>query len=94
MSDLPDWTIWLLGAGVLALFGWFFWFTGKAMLGSARQLIGTIQNWPQIRRAMVEAEVRSGGRYPFWFRAVRVLLILALIGLLALLLWRRLSNFN
>ena len=94
MSDMPDWTIWLLGVALVALFGWFFWHTASVMLDAGRRVVATIQNWPQIRRAMVEAEVRSGGRYPFWFRAVRVLLILALIGLLALLLWRKLANFN
>ena len=94
MSELPDWTVWLLAVAVIALFGWFFWHTATAMLDAARLLIGTIQNWPQIRRRMVEAEVRSGGRYPLWFRAVRAGLILALIGLLALLLWRKLENFN
>jgi hypothetical protein len=94
MSDMPDWTVWLLAVALLALFGWFFWHTGAVMLDASRRLIGTIQNWPQIRRAMVEAEVRSGGRYPFWFRAVRVTLILALIGLLLLLVWRKLGPFN
>ncbi len=94
MTDLPDFTIWLLATALLGLFGWFFWHTGAVMLEAARHLIGSIQNWPQIRRAMVEAEVRSGGRYPFWFRAARVTLIIALIGLLLLLLWRKLGNFN
>ena len=37
----------------------------------------------------VEAEVRAGGRYPLWFRAVRVLLVLALIALCVLMIWRR-----
>jgi hypothetical protein len=94
MSDMPDWTAWLLAAAVLALFGWFFWQAGSGLISFGRQLIATIQNWPQTRRAMVEAEVRAGGRYPLWFRAVRAFLILAMIGLMVLLLWRRLGNFN
>jgi hypothetical protein len=83
MSGWPDWTVWVLAAGVLALFVGYFVFVGRTLLGSGRRLIDTIQNWPQIRRAMVEAEAKAGGRYPFWFRAVRVLLIVAMIGLLA-----------
>lgn len=89
MSAGLDWSTWLLALAVLALFVTFFWLVGRALLDYARRLIGIIQNWPQIRRSMVEAEARAGGRYPLWFRAVRVLLIVALIGLLALLLWRR-----
>jgi hypothetical protein len=94
MSDLPDWTVWLLAVALVALFGWFFWHVATSMLGAGRQIVATIQNWPQVRRAMADAEARSGGRYPFWFRAMRVLLILALIGLMLLLLWRKLGNFN
>jgi hypothetical protein len=94
MAGQPDWTVWLLALAVCALFGFFFWFVGAELLGYGRRLIDTIQNWPQIRRAMVEAEARSGGRYPFWFRAVRVFLVLAMIGLMVLLVWRKLGNFN
>ena len=61
MSEGPDWTLWLLAAAVLALFGGYFLWVGRTMFGSARQLIDTIQNWPQIRRAMVEAEAKAGG---------------------------------
>ncbi len=89
MSAGLDWSTWLLALAVIALFVAFFWLVGRALLDYARRLVEIIQNWPQIRRGMVEAEVRAGGRYPLWFRAVRVLLIVALIGLAALLLWRR-----
>ncbi len=89
MSDLPEWTIWPLALAICALFLWFFWHTAVSLLSYFRSLLALIQNWPQIRRAMVEGEARSGGRYPFWFRAVRVSLILAMMGLLALVLWRR-----
>jgi hypothetical protein len=91
MSGWPDWTVWVLAAGVLALFVGYFVFVGRTLLGSGRRLIDTIQNWPQIRRAMVEAEAKAGGRYPFWFRAVRVLLIVAMIGLLAFYAWYKFS---
>jgi len=94
MSDLPDWTVWLLAVALLALFGWYFWHVATTMWHAGRSIIATIQDWPQTRRAMVEAEARNGGRYPFWFRAARVVLILALIGLLLLLMWRKLGNFN
>jgi hypothetical protein len=91
MSGWPDWTVWVLAAGVLALFVGYFVFVGRTLLGSGRRLIDTIQNWPQARRAMVEAEAKAGGRYPFWFRAVRVLLIVAMIGLLAFYAWYKFS---
>ncbi|WP_421759874.1 hypothetical protein [Devosia sp.] len=90
MSDMPDWLAWILAAVLLALFGWYFWHTGRTMFDAMRHLISTIENWPQIRRAMVDAEARTPrGRYPFWFRAIRVVLILALVGLLVLVLWRK-----
>ena len=87
MSAWPDWSLWALMAGVLALFAGYFLWVGRTMFGSARRLIDTIQNWPQIRRAMVEAEAKAGGRYPFWYRAVRVVLVVTMIGLLAFYAW-------
>ena len=87
MSSWPDWTLWVLAAAVVALFVTYFVWTGGVLFSSARRLIDTVQNWPQIRRAMVEAEAKAGGRYPFWYRAVRVLLVVAMIGLLAFYAW-------
>ena len=89
MSEMPDWTVWPLAAAVLALFAWFFRHVAIGIWRYGRALVGMIQNWPQIRRAMTEAEVRSGGRYPLWFRAVRVSLLVALTGLVLFLVWRR-----
>ena len=91
MTGQPDWVVWLPALAVCALFGWFFWHVATGLLGYSRQLIHTLQHWPEIRRAMVEAEARAGGRYPPWFRAVRVTLVLAMIALMAMLLWRKLS---
>jgi len=91
MAGQPEWTVWLLAAAVGALFLGVFGYLLASFFRDGRRLIDTIQNWPQIRRAMVEAEARSGGRYPLWFRLVRVFLILAMVGLLALVLWRRLG---
>lgn len=89
MSALPDWTIWALAAAVTALLLIYFLAVGRAILTTARWLIEMIQNWPQIRRAMVEAEVQSsGGRYPLWFRAARVFVVLAIIVLTGIMLWR------
>jgi len=87
-----DWFWWIVAAAVAALFIGYFVFVGRALFGHMLSVVSTIQNWPQIRRAMVEAEAKAGGRYPFWFRAIRVTLILAMVGLMALLIWRKLSS--
>jgi len=89
MTEIADWTTWLLAVAVLLLFGAFFWFTGVHMIDYASRLIHTIQHWSEIRRAMVEAEVRAGGRYPFWFRLVRGSLLVGLVGLMVLVVWRK-----
>lgn len=91
MSEAPDWVWWLVGAGVLLLFVWYFVSTATRIWGALRRLVDLIQNWPQYRRAMVEAEARAGGRHPLWLRIVRVLLILAMVLLCATLVWNRLS---
>jgi len=92
MGSGPDWIWWIVATAVAALFIAYFVFVGRTLLGHFGSLIHTIQNWPQIRRAMAEAEARVGGRYPLWFRAVRVSLILAMVGLMAFLLLRKLSS--
>ena len=80
MSAFQDWWVWLLAIGVILLFGWYFWRTAGTIIQSIRQVGATIENWPLIRRAQIEAEIRTpGGRYPLWFRAIRVLLIAVLI---------------
>jgi hypothetical protein len=89
MSEIPDWAVWPLAAGLIVLFGWFFWHTGRSLVQGFLAIVETIQNWPQTRRAMVEAEARAGGRYPWWFRAVRVSLVLATVGLAAYVIFRR-----
>ncbi len=89
MSSMPDWSAWALGLGVAALFVWFFWHTGTTMLRAGRRLLAIIEDWPQTRRALAEAEAQAGGRFPPWLRALRVLLVLALLALVALLAWRR-----
>jgi hypothetical protein len=89
MADMPDWTTWALAASVCVLFLWFFWHVAASLFSYARQVVGTIQNWPQVRRSMVEAEAKAGGRYPLWFRMVRAFLVLAMVGLVVLIVWRR-----
>ena len=59
MSNLPDWTIWLFGAALLALFLWYFWATAAGMIRYSRQLVGFIKNWPQVRRAWADAQWRA-----------------------------------
>ena len=91
MSGFPDWTTWLLAVAVIALFAWFFWHTARSIWGWFVRMVRTIQTWPQTRRAMVEAEVRAGGRYPFWLRAARVLIVLFAVALVAYIIYRRLQ---
>ena len=92
MSGGENWVWWIVAALVAALFIAYFVFVGRELFGTMRSLVATIQNWPQTRRAMVEAEAKAGGRYPFWFRAIRVTLILAMVGLLAFYAWWKFSS--
>jgi hypothetical protein len=91
MSQFPDWATWLLALVVAALFIWFFWHTGRVMLDMCLTIVRTIQNWPQTRRAMAEAEARAGGRYPWWYRAIRVFLVVCVVLLAGYLIYRRLQ---
>ncbi len=92
MSVAEDWFWWIVAALVAAVFIGYFVFIGKELFSYMRSLVSSIQNWPQTRRAMVEAEARAGGRYPWWFRAIRVTLILAMVGLAAVMVWRKFST--
>ena len=92
MSGGGDWFWWIVAALVAAGFIAYFVFVGRDLFGTMRSLVSTIQNWPQTRRAMVEAEARSGGRYPVWFRAIRVSLVLAMLGLMVVVVWRKVSS--
>jgi hypothetical protein len=92
MSDMPDWTAWIIGLALAGLFGFFFWHTGLSLFRTTRALVSSIQNWPQTRRAMTEAEAKSGGRYPLWYRAIRVFLVVAMIAFAVLLVWRKLAG--
>lgn len=89
MTVQVDWLVWLLAIAVAALFIAYFWWTGGTIIASFRRLIQLIEDWPQTRRAMVEAEARSGGRYPLWLRLSRAAVVLALIALVTLIPWRR-----
>jgi hypothetical protein len=89
MSATEDWFWWIVAALAAAAFIGYFAFVGKELFTYMRSLVSTIQNWPQTRRTMVEAEAKAGGRYPWWFRAIRVTLILAMVGLAVVLVWRK-----
>ena len=89
MTAQPDWLVWLLALALLILFGWYFSHVARVLWRTTRQLILTIQHWPEIRRQMVEAEVRAGGRYPLWYRALRVTSLLALTALVLVLIYRK-----
>jgi hypothetical protein len=84
-----DWLAWLPAIAVGALFIGYFWWTGGAIITSFRRLLKFVEDWPQTRRAMVEAEARSGGRYPLWLRLARIAVVLALVALVIIILWRR-----
>lgn len=88
-SSGNDWGLWLLAALVVLLFVTFFGSIGVALYNRLRRLLGLIEAAPEHRRARVEAEAKAGGRYPFWLRAIRVLVILVLVVLLAIIIWRR-----
>ena len=89
MTVQVDWQVWLLAIAVGALFIGYFCWTGGTIIASFRRLLKFIEDWPQTRRAMVDAEARSGGRYPLWFRLARVAVLLALVALVTIILWRR-----
>jgi uncharacterized protein (DUF2461 family) len=89
MAVQVDWLAWLLAIAVGVLFIGYFWWTGGTIIASFRRLLQFIENWPQTRRAMVDAEARSGGRYPLWLRLARVAVLLALVALVTIILWRR-----
>jgi uncharacterized protein (DUF2461 family) len=89
MAVEVDWPLWLLAIAVGALFVAYFWWTGGTIVASLRRLLQIVEDWPQTRRAMVEAEARSGGRYPLWFRLARVAVVVALVALVTIILWRR-----
>jgi uncharacterized protein (DUF2461 family) len=89
MAVQVDWLAWLLAIAVGVLFIGYFWWTGGAIVSSFRRLLQFIENWPQTQRAMVDAEARSGGRYPLWLRLARVAVLLALVALVTIILWRR-----
>ena len=91
MTGGSDWFWWVVAALVAGLLGAYFLFTGAVMISSFRRLVETVQNWPQVRRAMVEAEARAGGRYPFWLRAARVIVVLSAIALVAYMVLRRIG---
>jgi hypothetical protein len=88
MSEIPDWAVWPLAVAVVALFVWYFWHTARTMFEWFTTVVRMIQNWPQTRRAMVEVEARAGGRYPWWYRAARLSLVLAMVLFAAYFIYR------
>lgn len=89
MAEQVDWLVWVLAIAVLSLFVAYFWWSGRTIIASFRRLLQIVEDWPQTRRAMVEAEARSGGRHPLWLRLARVVVVLALVALVIIILWRR-----
>lgn len=81
MRSMPDPTVLLLAAGVLALFGCFFWFVISRTFGTVRQISRQLDERSARRRAAVAGPVTRPT--PLWLVAVRVILIGTLVGLMA-----------
>jgi len=89
MQAWSDIKLYLLAAGVVALFGWFFWYVVSTYIGVGKRVVQYLDSGSERRRAALEREIRFG-KDPFWLRALRVAFVIAAIGLMALLFWNKL----
>jgi len=85
----PDIKLYLLAAGVIALFGWFFWYVVSTYVAVGKRVAHYLDNSAERRRAALEREIRFG-KDPLWLRALRVAFVIAAIGLMAVLFWNKL----
>ena len=81
MRSMPDPTVLLLAAGVIALVGWFFWFVIARTFGTVRHISRQLDERSARQRAALDGPVTRAT--PLWLVAVRVILIGTLVGLLA-----------
>ncbi|WP_370319148.1 hypothetical protein [Oricola sp.] len=89
MQAWPDIKVYLLAAGVIALFGWFFWHVVSVYVGVGKRVAHYLDSGSERRRAALEREIRFG-KDPLWVRALRVIFVVAAFGLMALLFWNKL----
>ncbi|MCC0052757.1 MAG: hypothetical protein H6884_01720 [Rhodobiaceae bacterium] len=79
-----------LALGVLLVFGVFFWLVAATFIRRLRQFAHWQDSAAERQRVAIEREARHGPT-PFWLKALRVLLIVALVAILGTKLWMRLS---
>jgi len=88
MQASPDIWVYVLGAGVVVLFGLFFWHVFNSFIGAGRKVADYLDNSSARRRAALEREIRFGPD-PLWLRAIRFMFIAAAVCLAAVLFWKR-----
>jgi len=89
MQAWPDIKIYLLAAGIIALFGWFLCHVVSVYVGFGKRVAHYLDTSSERRRAALEREIRFG-KDPLWLRALRVVFVVAAIGLMAVLIWNKL----
>ena len=81
----------ILAAGVIAVFGVFFWLVGSGIVMRVRQLAWWHDGAAERQRASLEHEAKHGPA-PLWLKTMRVALVAALVGILGLRLWMRMAH--
>ncbi|MGE0846383.1 MAG: hypothetical protein AB7L41_08935 [Flavobacteriaceae bacterium] len=76
----------LLALGVIALFGLFFWLVAVRIVGDLRRLVAWRDGAAARQRAAIEREAVEGPT-PLWLKAIRFLLIAALVAILGYKFW-------
>ena len=80
-----------LAVGVTAVFGLFFWLVGSGIVTRIRQLARWHDGAAERQRAAIEHEAKHGPP-PLWLKAIRVVLIAALLGIVGLRLWMHMGH--
>lgn len=86
MSDSIDFADWALIISVAALFVWYFWHVATSLISGARRISEITDGAAARQRAELEYEAKFGPR-PLWYRAMQKLVLTALFGLSAWLVW-------
>ena len=91
MSAAPDLYGLALAAGVIALFGWYFFAVARRILTGTLHLSRYFDGRAERQRAELEREAR-GGPLPYWLKAARVLVLTAMAGGIAALFWMKFNS--